>query len=47
MPMMVSAHSNLALPMPLGLRGGSSPAVVVITVDMQDLLALDTEHTGL
>lgn len=47
MQMMVSAHSNLALPMPFEPEGGDLPAVVVITVDMQDLLALDTEHTGL
>lgn len=27
-----------------GIRG-SSPSIVVVTVDVQDLLALDTEHT--
>lgn len=26
-------------------RRGSSPAIVVVAVDVEDLLALDTEHT--
>lgn len=47
MPMMVSAYSNWASLMYFGLKGGHSPAIVVIAVDVQDLLALDTEHTGL
>lgn len=47
MPEMVSAYSNWASPMYFGLEGGYSPAIVVVAVDVQDLLALDTEHTGL
>lgn len=45
MAVMVSAYSNQTWPVCSGLEGGGSPAVVVVAVDVQDLLALDTEHT--
>ena len=44
---MVSACSNSASPVYFGLGGVCSPAIVVVAVDVQDLLALDTEHTVL
>lgn len=45
--MMVSANSTKVFPGYLGLGGVGLPAIVVVAVDVQDLLALDTEHTML